>query len=146
MAEEYTLDFETYGSDLPVDSILAVAHPTCPFEVWRVGDMVTGGRISKSSGLRITIASRVGKHEAERTLLRFLSDESDFLGHLEAFRAHVEEQFVRCIMCVYPDNASYFELSLPLLAELRKTGTEFVVAAWPCDHSKEEKPSGAPEA
>ena len=133
MPEEYTLDFEASGPELPVDSILGGSQPTCPVEVWRVGEKVAGGRVAKSSGLRITIASRLGKHAAEQALLRFFSDQANFLSHLMAFRDQMEEQFVRCIMCVYRDNASYFELSLPLLTHLKTTSTEFVLAAWPCD-------------
>ena len=95
MTEEYTLDFESYGPDLPVDSILAGSRPACAVEVWRVGEKVAGGRIAKSSGLRITIASRLGKHAAEQALIRFFSDQANFLSHLRAFREQMEEQFIR---------------------------------------------------
>ena len=128
-----TLDFELSGPNVPVEEILYSLDQHPAVESWKVGDAITRRRPATTSGIRITIASRLGKAEAEESLERFFRDHAHFLSRLGGFRSSGDEQFVRCITCVYADNASYLELSEAVLLGLSSSKTTFLVAAWPCD-------------
>ena len=132
MPEEYTIDFEVYGASLPIDEILAASPPASEFESWKAGQALTKARLAKTSGIRIAIAKRSGKVAAEEALARFFDEHGGFLQRLRGFKTAEDSQFVRCILCVYADNASYLDLPERVLRGLFSTGTEFVVAAWPC--------------
>jgi hypothetical protein len=134
--QEYTLDFELSGPNVPVDEVFAPASQASAFKSWRIGEAVSGMRLATTSGVRIKIASRLGKRGAEEELERFFSEQAQWLDRLSGIRSAGDEQFVRCIMCVYPDNASYLELSEAVLHGLARTRTTFLVAAWPCDPTK----------
>lgn len=129
---EYTLDFEMTGEHLPTDEILARLPSTLPCESWRAGQKVAPERTAKTSGIRISIAKRLGKKAAEEALSVFLLENQGFLERLKALGSPNDEKYVRCIMCVYPDNASYFELTDSVMQALSSSGTSLVVAAWPC--------------
>jgi hypothetical protein len=79
------------------------------------------------------IANGVDKKAAEESLERFFFDQADFLNRLGGLRSSGDEQFVRCIMCVDSDNASYLELSEVALLGLSSSKTTFLVAAWPSE-------------
>jgi hypothetical protein len=131
--QEYTLDFELSGPNVPVERILSFLNQASGVESWKVGDAITQKRHATTSGVRIVIASRVDKKTAEESLERFFGDHAYFLGRLSGLRSAGDEQFVRCIMCVDSDNASYLELSEAALLGLSSSKTTFLVAAWPCD-------------
>ena len=131
--QEYSLDFELTGASVPINKILSALPRGFRCETWRVGEPVTRKRAATTAGLRIAIAGRVEKEAAEKLLERFFIRYAAFLKSLSRLRTNGDEQFVRCIMCVYPENASYLELSERVLNALAKTRTTFVVAAWPCD-------------
>jgi len=143
MPEEYTIDFEVTGIKLPVEQILATSALADEHECWKTGQTMGGQRVATTSGIRIVIAKRLDKKSAEEALSTFLRDHAAFLDTLKELTPVREQQFIRCVMCVYSDNASYFELSASVLRELSRTGTEFVIAAWPCNFP-EEPPSLSP--
>ena len=131
MAERLSAHYRFSGAALDVDALLSIARPKATHEVWRRGEPIADGHVTRTAGVQIEIGDFDDPADAVEAIDAFLDAEPHFLTAVQEIATDEMLSVISVALWVEDDEPVEFALPAELMARLAGTGVALTVTGYP---------------